>query len=88
MWAHRSLLEPLEASRGLIKQAVVGSKAEWHIGAGWKHPTRPEVIYHDDIALGTSRKHWFEFIWASGGLWGPAQTENSAKRRRRYPVAN
>ena len=24
----------------------------WHTGAGWKRPTAPEVISHDNIAVG------------------------------------
>ena len=51
MWAHLGLLGPPEASRGQTKQTVVGIKVIYgtFIGAGWKRPTCPEVIHHDNI---------------------------------------
>ena len=34
------------------------------------------MINHDNITLGTSRKHSFGVIWASGGRQRPNQTDN------------
>ena len=54
IWARLGLYRPLEADQ----TDNGGSESYvWHIGAGWKRPTGPGVINHDDIILETSRKH-------------------------------
>ena len=37
--------------------------------------TGPGVIHHDNITLGTSRKHAFGLIWASGDLQRPVEVK-------------
>ena len=63
MWAHLSLLGALEASRGHTKQTIGETKAGYGVGAGWKHPTCPEVINHDGITL----RHPENTDWGSYG---------------------
>ena len=57
----RGSFGPLEASQGLQRpnQTDNGRNESclWHIGVGWKRPTCPGGIDHEQITLGTSRKH-------------------------------
>ena len=68
-----SLHQPTRWHLSVSSHKTLSSKR--HIGAGWKRPTAPEVISHDNITLGTSRKHSFGPIWASWGLWRPLEAK-------------
>ena len=58
-WGYLGSFGPLEASSGQTKTDNGRNQScVWHVGAGWKRPTGPEVMNHDNITVGTtSRKH-------------------------------
>ena len=63
--ASGGLQSPNQTDNGKLKSCV------WHIGAGWKHPTGPEAVNHDDITLGTSQNTdsgSYEPLEVPGGL--------------------
>ena len=69
IWTHLGLLRPLEANSR--NESYV-----WHIGAGSKHQTAPEVINHDNITMGTSRNTHL-------GLWRPPEAKPNTMVRNK-----
>ena len=86
MTRFRSEFGPLEASRGQTKQTMNYGRNQscvWQVGAGWKRPTDPEVINHDNITQGRPENTHSRSsgpLEASGGLWSQNQTVNSRNK--------
>ena len=77
IWASEGLSRPQRPNQTDNRK---NESCVWHVGAGWKRPTSPEVIYRDNINLETSEN-------TDSGSSGPLEASRGQPKQKIAPSA-